>query len=157
MFHLNPWYLITVIGTPEMWLGIAMVAIAVLISVHLKGWKPVRNFSLVFVVSLFLVFGMVQVTKDITMVERICDPANPYCHDSYSFPSGHSASAFAGFTALVLFLPRKWLLLFLIPVLVALSRLMLGVHTPTEVIAGSAIGLLVPLVVWKVLKSHKKI
>ena len=59
---------------------------------------------------------------------------------SFSFPSGHSASAFAFTTAVAREDPR--LLLFVLPLasLVAYSRVHLRVHYPFDVLAGAAIG-----------------
>ncbi|MCW2583936.1 MAG: phosphoesterase PA-phosphatase related protein, partial [Klenkia sp.] len=66
---------------------------------------------------------------------------------SLSFPSGHSAGiACLVTTALVLAWPRLrarrwWVLLgVLVVVLVGLSRVWLGVHHPTDVLAGWAVG-----------------
>lgn len=60
--------------------------------------------------------------------------------DSYSFPSGHSASSFAA--AWVLFLRhRKWGALALVgAALIAFSRVFLFVHYPTDVLAGILLG-----------------
>lgn len=61
----------------------------------------------------------------------------------YSFPSGHSQISAGYLSALACLAPKKryrWLCALLI-VLVAFSRLYLGVHTPKDVCTGMAIGL----------------
>lgn len=60
----------------------------------------------------------------------------------FSFPSGHSASSFAAAGVLVRRLP-KWagIPFFLLAVMISLLRLYVGVHYPTDVFAGIAIGL----------------
>ncbi|MCZ4306832.1 phosphatase PAP2 family protein [Zoogloeaceae bacterium G21618-S1] len=63
----------------------------------------------------------------------------------YSFPSGHTATAFTLIAALLLSTPAcrralPALLLLLAGVLVALSRLAVGAHWPGDVLAGAAAG-----------------
>ena len=57
-----------------------------------------------------------------------------------SFPSGHSASSFAAATALASFYPGVAPLVFALATAVALSRVHLGHHFPSDVTAGAAIG-----------------
>ena len=65
----------------------------------------------------------------------------------YSFPSGHSSTAVTAYGTLALGRPRPWLkwLAVLLPLLVGLSRVCLGVHYPTDVLAGWVLGLAVTL------------
>ena len=60
---------------------------------------------------------------------------------THSFPSGHTATAFAGATMLAAYLPRWRMPLYVLAVLIALSRLYNGVHYPTDVIAGALLGI----------------
>lgn len=58
-----------------------------------------------------------------------------------SFPSGHSLTAFGTALALAYMLPRwRWALLAL-AALVAVSRVIISAHYPSDVLAGAAIGL----------------
>jgi len=58
----------------------------------------------------------------------------------HSFPSGHTAASFAAATALSMAYPRARPLLYLSAVAVGLSRIHLGHHFLSDVIAGGAIG-----------------
>ena len=62
---------------------------------------------------------------------------------SSSFPSGHSATAAAGALILSAFYPALAPVFLVAGILVALSRVYLGVHYPFDVLAGATIGTLV--------------
>lgn len=61
----------------------------------------------------------------------------------YSFPSGHSASASSMYFTLARDVRKKWMwtLAIVITLLIGLSRFVVGVHYPTDVLAGWALGL----------------
>jgi undecaprenyl-diphosphatase len=60
--------------------------------------------------------------------------------DKYSFPSGHSAAAFALAIAMLGAVPVLAPVLVVIAILVAYARMYLGVHYPIDVLAGVCIG-----------------
>ena len=63
--------------------------------------------------------------------------------DRYSFPSGHSLNAFAIASVLVLSFPPLAAPLLLVAASVAASRVVLGRHFLSDVLAGSALGALI--------------
>jgi undecaprenyl-diphosphatase len=60
---------------------------------------------------------------------------------TYSFPSGHAASAFAGAFVVSLLLPRARGWLWALAALIAISRVYIGVHYPLDIVAGALVGL----------------
>lgn len=75
----------------------------------------------------------------------------------YSFPSGHSTNAASIYGGGLLWREFPWklrILLGLFIILVPLSRLYLGVHTPQDVLCGTAFGL---LTMWLTLKMMRKL
>ena len=73
---------------------------------------------------------------------------------SNSFPSGHASVFFALATAIFLS-SKKWSYYFFAgAVLVGLGRIYVGVHWPTDILGGIAVGILSALIVWKILPKN---
>ena len=132
--------------------SIAMVILVVIISLAKKS-KPLRMKFFMLVTVLLLVTAVTQGLKALIDRDR---PFTTYPYieklssggDS-SFPSGHTLEAFAVAAAISLLFSKKKII---IPVytwamLVAYSRMALGVHYPTDVLAGIVIGTLIGWVV----------
>jgi membrane-associated phospholipid phosphatase len=75
----------------------------------------------------------------ITLIQAIVIGKKP---GTWSFPSGHSASAFGGAWLLNRQFPRLWGLRYVVASLVAFSRIYLGDHYPGDVASGSLLGML---------------
>jgi membrane-associated phospholipid phosphatase len=164
------WYAITLVGAPEIWSMFALVLFVILMGLRVinKGRRDrktkhdLRELLEILVPALIITFLLVIVIKGFLTVPRECVPCiaeltgcNPFCPVDSSFPSGHAATAFAGFTAIWLYTGsrKKWLLIYVITVLVAVSRIMLGVHTWVDVFVGAILGITVSFVVQEIDRS----
>lgn len=137
--------------------GIFWIAVCIL----LIFIKKTRRIGIVAAVSLAISALIVNVILK-TQVMRI----RPYVLEQglrlitkmpsdYSFPSGHASASFA--TAVVLFkgLPRYMgITALVLAFLIGLSRLYVGVHFPTDVLAGAAIGIMAALLTWYIFKRY---
>jgi len=63
-----------------------------------------------------------------------------------SFPSGHTARAFAVATLVSVRMGRKYVPLLALAIGVALSRIIIGVHFPSDVVGGAFLGIFIGLV-----------
>jgi undecaprenyl-diphosphatase len=145
----DPWLLAaaraaTTIGSPTMVDVVATLAGLVLLA--LRRWRAV---------VLVVVARLGELACESGLKALIARPRpvldGPVAHASgYSFPSGHAAGAAALYGSLVLLaspLLRRWarVLLWatgaLLVAAVAASRVLLGVHYPSDVTAGVALGL----------------
>ncbi len=60
--------------------------------------------------------------------------------DKFSFPSGHTAAAFLMASVSAFYYPPLFGIVFLIAALIGVSRVLLGVHFPTDIVAGIVLG-----------------
>jgi undecaprenyl-diphosphatase len=71
----------------------------------------------------------------------------PASHDP-SFPSDHATAAFAIAVAIFLRHRKAGIVALVMAALLSLSRVVVGVHYPSDVLAGAAVGTLAALVLW---------
>lgn len=107
--------------------GLLAVSVAALVTTLLKYWinrpRPFESYD---------------------FIEKLSTGGSP------SFPSGHTTDAFALAIVLTLFSGKWWIAVpaFGWALLVAWSRMHLGVHYPTDVAAGAAVGVIVGALVF---------
>ncbi len=81
-------------------------------------------------------------------------------HDPNSFPSGHTNAAFAFALSVCMSAPKKWMKISAVcaAVVMGLSRLYVGVHFPSDVLAGAVIGAMCGLAgAWAVKKAWARL
>ena len=76
------------------------------------------------------------------------DPVIPPVGDP-SFPSGHTAASFAAATAIYAIDKRWGIAAYIYAAVMGFSRLYLGVHFPTDVLAGAVVGIVAAQVMLK--------
>ncbi len=117
------------------------------------GKKTGRGIALAGLISLAFAFASSEIVKEITMRPRpfaVLPDVNLLVDapHSYAFPSGHATSAFAAASGTMLAARRLlgrvpawgWAMLALATA-ISYSRLYVGVHWPTDVAAGTFLGL----------------
>jgi undecaprenyl-diphosphatase len=145
---------VATLNDPFVWLGTIdklgavwiVLALAVGLSLRKGLWGTVGMMLLTGVTTLaadslsFAVKDMTHRTRPFEAHPQI-DPL--YVVHSSSFPAGHAATAFAGAVVLAFVVPRAAPLLLSIAALIGFSRIYVGVHYPSDVLAGAAIGVVV--------------
>ncbi len=129
-------------------IGGATISIGVLILLYFisQPHTLLRETILIAMVSLTISHIFVTVIKKIVKRMRpylslpdACVYGYPF--KDHSFPSGHSTAIFSVTIPFMLQYPILSLILLPIAVLVALSRVVLGVHYPSDVIAGGLLAI----------------
>ena len=135
----------------ELWIALLVVLFII---------PPFRRMALTAAVSLissallveFVIKPLVARVRPYVTVKGLFSLVGP--ERSYSFPSGHSATAFAVAYVLARMLPVKYgAPILLLAALMAFSRLYVGVHYPTDVLVGVMVGVLVGETCYQIQKA----
>jgi undecaprenyl-diphosphatase len=131
-------YIITQLGSP---LALTLLASAA----FLLGKNKIKIFAAVLIVGLLFSVVVMDDVKDLVKRPRPEGASKTYflIKDDYSFPSGHALAIFLAASVLGSYLGRKYYIVGCVVALaVSLSRLYLGVHYPSDVLAGAVIGII---------------
>jgi undecaprenyl-diphosphatase len=155
---------VAVLNDPFVWLGTidrlgaiwVVLAVAVGIACH-RGLRGTAGLALLTALTTFAADSMAFAVKDATSRTRPFE-AHPqiqplYVVHSSSLPAGHAATAFAGAVILSAAAPRFTPYFTVIAVLIGFSRVYVGVHYPTDVLAGAALGCAVGLLATVALRA----
>jgi undecaprenyl-diphosphatase len=123
-------------------IGLTVVWLALVIPLWLRSQKrtALQLLVLIIIVDIVVLVVKLLVTRERPVDVRLVIPQAL----SYSFPSGHTARAFAGFLLLSMSLRHRHIIppiLFLNALLIAIGRIYLGMHFPSDVLGGAFVGL----------------
>lgn len=76
-------------------------------------------------------------------------------HNASAFPSGHAAFFFGLSTIVFLYNKKIGALFFAGSILISLARIFVGIHWPSDILAGAVVGILSGLLIYKVSKKLK--
>lgn len=144
--------LITNLGSTEATVFCAMV---LFLADYTPGAPLAYNQGLQMGIGLGVSHSLIHRIKEYTSRPRPCDALDsvhrfPVTLKDYSFPSGHTAAAMTTALTISSVLPALGGVLAALVVLVGVSRIYLGVHYPTDVLAGALIGGVTGMLLWLV-------
>ncbi len=150
MLEVDFWLFVSYFGDIAFWVGAATVSTLFYRLVPKKSKRYLNWFIFATLPAVVISYFLVAVLKLFFAVPRPCGNLL-VCPNDYSFPSGHSAVIFSAATVFIMFFPKKTkiqILLMGIAVLVAYSRVILGVHRTVDVVFGSFVGVLVAVLIY---------
>jgi undecaprenyl-diphosphatase len=134
------WWMLLATRAGDGWLW-AAIGIALLVSSDPMRFRAVEAAGFAVGVGILIFLKVKGVVCRIR--PRDLEPhcwANIVTRDRFSFPSGHSTTAFAVAISLGLFYPAALPLLLVLASMVAVSRVVVGMHFLSDVIVGSGMG-----------------
>jgi len=117
--------------------------------------KEARALGVLLLIGLFVSYSVVFILKIWIARPRpffVLSDVNLLIKDrSFSFPSGHATNVFMAATLLFIY-SKKLYYLYIAAIGVAFSRIYLGVHFPSDVIAGALIGIIIGYAIIRISK-----
>lgn len=122
--------------------GFIWIAFSLVLLVQKKWRKAGITSLLALLISLIITFAIklsVMRPRPFMAYEDLINLIMP--SEMNSFPSGHTSSSIACAAILYKYLPKRWgILAYVLAILIAFSRLYVGVHYPSDILAGAAVG-----------------
>jgi undecaprenyl-diphosphatase len=127
--------------------------------VFLIFWKKWKIVSLSFLAAIFSRFGIVELIRFFWARPRPFIENNVNLliehQNTGSFPSGHAAFFFALSTVIFCYNKKAGILFFIASFLLSISRVFVGIHWPSDILAGAIVGIFSGWLICKILKKIK--
>ncbi len=134
--------------------GIFWIVVTILMLLLAKNKKMGWTSAVALLLSLIVV--------NILLKNTVCRPRPCWIDDSvkmlvkipkdFSFPSGHSSASFAAAVSIFLYKKKEGIAAIVLAALIAVSRMYLFVHWPTDVLVGTIIGISVAIIAYFIVK-----
>ena len=145
----NGWWSSSVLDQILPWLTylgshFAVIFFIILSWILTKRTKILRPLILLYGIQSFVIYGLKFLVKRerplffLKMAAKLSGGPGEILDPS--FPSAHAAFSFMMATLLSLWLPRYWIIFYIAAGFISWTRIYLGVHYPTYVIAGVLLG-----------------
>ena len=120
-----------------------------------KYWRMVAE---ALVAAIFVRFALVEIIRRVWFRPRpfINNHVNlliPYNSYEPTFPSGHASFYFALSTIIYGYNKKAGILFYIASFLISISRVFVGVHWPSDILAGAVLGIIMGLILNKVFKK----
>ena len=149
------WKAVTFLGAAGwFWLALAVILL-IPQKTRTAGFTALLSMGIGALITNVFLKNMVARVRPYDAVEAIVPLVRKL--SDYSFPSGHTCASFASAFIYYRMFPRKYgIPTMILAVLIAFSRLYLGVHYPTDVLGGFLIGLLSGILSYQIVEWYLK-
>lgn len=135
------------------YLGSTQFSICISLLLFMYPGEYIHKFSTNFIISLIastLLVWSVKLTFNRTrpFINLLDLYVKKISIDNYSLPSAHSAAAFSMAVTSFMFFPLPGIIFIVLASCVAVSRIYIGVHYPTDVFLGILIGIICSLLIF---------
>ncbi len=135
-------------------------ALWVMLAIIFLFFNKTRRCGVLLGIGLIIMLGFNVILKEVIARPRpfteeplfldFLKSINMHTPSLHSFPSGHTFVSFLSATIIALVLKGKYILLYIPATLIALSRVFLLVHYPTDILGGIVFGVILAFAVVKV-------
>ncbi len=120
-----------------------------------KYWKMVLQAIISAVLARFVIVNFIRCIwgRSRPFVENNVNLLLNYPSKEASFPSGHAAFYFAISTVVFLYNKKAGILFYIASFLICLARIFVGIHWPSDILAGAIVGIFSSLIIHKIFKK----